>query len=75
MQKKFDEVIIKTTIEFNDKIDILFSQLFLNTKHTDLNDTLKYNYFKIFIGEGVHESVLQPPVKRAIVKVRITNGG
>jgi hypothetical protein len=48
------------TIEFEDKIDMLFTQFFLSTKHADLSDTLKYRYLKIVI--KTHENMIKKKI-------------
>jgi predicted RNA binding protein with dsRBD fold (UPF0201 family) len=71
IQKKLHETIIKTTIEFENKIDILFTQFFLSTKHADLNDTLKYCYLSAVI--KTHENIIEEKILQTIKKCKLDN--
>jgi hypothetical protein len=71
IQKEFDETIIKTTIEFENKIDILFIQFFSSTSQTDLNDTLKYRYFNIMT--KTHENIIEKKIFQTIKKCKLDN--
>jgi hypothetical protein len=71
IQKKLDETIIKTTIKFEDKIDMLFTQFFSSTKQTDLSDTLKYRYFSAVI--KTHENIIKEEILQTIKKCKFDN--
>ncbi len=71
IQKKLDKTIIKTTIEFEDKIDMLFTQFFSCTKHAVLNDTLKYRYLSVMI--KTHENIIKEKILQTIKKCKFDN--
>ncbi len=64
-------MIIKTTIEFENKIDMLFIQFFLSTSQTDLSDTLKYRYFNAVI--KTHENIIEKEIHQTIKKCKFDN--
>jgi predicted RNA binding protein with dsRBD fold (UPF0201 family) len=68
IQKRLDETIIKTTIEFEDKINMLFTQFFSNRKQTNLNDTLRYRYFSVVI--KTHENIIKEEILQTIKKCK-----
>jgi predicted RNA binding protein with dsRBD fold (UPF0201 family) len=71
IQKKLDETIIRTTIEFENKIDMLFIQFFSNTKHANLRDTLKYRYLNVVI--KTHENIIEEKILQTIKKCKLDN--
>ncbi len=71
IQKRLDETIIRTTIEFENKIDMLFIQFFSNTKHADLSDTLKYRYLNAVI--KTHENIIEKKILQTIKKCKFDN--
>jgi hypothetical protein len=71
IQKEFDEMIIKTIIEFENKIDMLFIQFFSNTNQTNLNDILKYRYLNVVI--KTHENIIKEKILQTIKKCKFNN--
>ncbi len=64
-------MIIKTTIEFEDKIDMLFTQFFSSTNQTNLSDTLKYRYLSVMI--KTHENIIEEEIFQMIKKCKLDN--
>jgi hypothetical protein len=60
IQKKLDETIIRTTIEFENKIDMLFTQFFSSTKHANLSNTREYRYLNVVI--KTHENIIEEKI-------------
>jgi hypothetical protein len=64
-------MIIKTTIELINKIDILFTQFFSSTNQTNLNDTLKYRYLNVVI--KTHKNIIEEKIFQTIKKCKLDN--
>jgi hypothetical protein len=64
-------MIIKTTIEFENKIDMLFTQFFLSTRQTNLSDTLTYRYLSVVI--KTHENIIEEEILQTIKKCKFDN--
>ncbi len=64
-------MIIRTTIKFENKIDMLFTQFFLSTSQTNLNDTLRYRYLNIV--KKTHEKIIEEKIFQTIKKCKLDN--
>jgi hypothetical protein len=71
IQKKSKESIIRKAIEFEDKIDKLFTQFFSSIEQIDLSDTLKYQYSNVVV--KTHEDIIENEIRQTIRKCKLDN--
>ncbi len=71
IQKKSKRSIIKKAIEFENKINMLFTQFFSSTEQTDLSDTLKYWYSNVVV--KTHEDIIENEICQKIKKCKFDN--
>jgi hypothetical protein len=67
MQRDANDNIIKIAWDFDEKMNMLIKQFFLNTKQVDLSDTFAYRYFSVVFESKkvISENEIRQTIKRS----------